>query len=33
MGRDGAFAYIMEAKTYLPTINDTKRILAVAMKM
>ena len=22
MGRDGAFAYIMEAKTYLPTIND-----------
>ena len=33
MGRDGAFAYIMEAKTYLPTIDDTKRILAVAMKM
>ncbi len=33
MGRDGAFAYIMEAKRYLPTINDTKRILAVAMKM
>lgn len=33
MGRDGAFAYIMEAKRYLPTIDDTKRILAVAMKM
>jgi len=33
MGREGAFAYIMEAKTYLPTIDDTKRILAVAMKM
>jgi len=33
MGRDGAFAYIMEAKAYLPIIDDVKRILAVAMKM
>ena len=33
MGREGAFAYIMEAKTYLPTIDDTTRILAVAMKI
>ena len=33
MGRDGAFAYILEAKRFLPTINDSKRILAVAMKM
>ena len=33
MGRDGAFSYIMEAKKLLPTINDSKRILAVAMKM
>ncbi len=32
MGRDGAFAYIMEAKRYLPTLNDLRRILAVAMK-
>lgn len=33
MGGDGAFAYIMEAKRYLPTINNSKRILAVAMKL
>ena len=33
MGRDGAFAYIMEAKTYLPIIDDIKRILAVARKI
>ena len=32
MGRDGAFAYIMEAKMYLPVLNDSRRILAVAMK-
>jgi len=33
MGRDGAFPYIMEAKQYLPQLNDLRRILAVAMKM
>lgn len=33
MGRDGALTYIMEAKRFLPTINDSKRILAVAMKL
>lgn len=33
MGRDVAFAYIMEAKKYLPTINNLRRILAVAMKI
>jgi len=32
MGRDGAFAWIMEAKKYLPMLNDLRRILAVAMK-
>jgi ubiquinone/menaquinone biosynthesis C-methylase UbiE len=32
IGRDGAFSYIMEAKRYLPIVNDLKRILAVAMK-
>jgi len=33
MGRDGALTYIMEAKKYLPMLNDLRRILAVAMKM
>jgi hypothetical protein len=33
MGRDGAFVYIMEAQRFLPTINGSRRILAVAMKM
>jgi len=33
MGREGAFAWIMEAKTYLPTLDDVRRILAVAMKI
>ena len=33
MGRDGAFTYIMEAKGYLPILNDLRRILAVAMKI
>lgn len=33
MGRDGAFVYIMEAKKYLPMIDDLRRILAVAMKI
>ena len=33
MGRDGTFAYIMEAKKYLPELNDLRRILAVAMKI
>ena len=33
MGRDGAFAYIMEAKKYIPRLNDMRRILAVAMKI
>ena len=33
MGRDGAFTWIMEAKKYLPMLNDLRRILAVAMKI
>ena len=33
MGRDGAFTWIMEAKNYLPILNDLRRILAVAMKI
>lgn len=33
MGRDGAFVYIMEAKTYLPMLDDLRRIFAVAMKI
>lgn len=33
MGRDGAFAWIMDAKTYLPMLDDLRRILAVAIKI
>jgi ubiquinone/menaquinone biosynthesis C-methylase UbiE len=33
MGRDGAFLYIMEAKDYLPILNNLRRILVVAMKI
>ena len=33
MGREGDFGWIMEAKSFLPTLNDVRRILAVAMKI
>ncbi|MFW9829198.1 MAG: class I SAM-dependent methyltransferase [Candidatus Thorarchaeota archaeon] len=33
MGRDGAFPYIMEAKLYLPILNDLRRIMCIAMKI
>ena len=33
MGRDTAFAYIMEAKQILPLLNDLRRVLAVALKL
>jgi ubiquinone/menaquinone biosynthesis C-methylase UbiE len=33
MGRDGAFSYIMEAKTYLPMLDDLRRIIVVTMKI
>jgi ubiquinone/menaquinone biosynthesis C-methylase UbiE len=32
MGRDGAFAWIMEARSYLPFLENLKRILVVARK-
>ncbi|MFX1593877.1 MAG: class I SAM-dependent methyltransferase [Promethearchaeota archaeon] len=33
MGRAGAFSYIGEAEQYLPTLDDLRRIFAVAMKI
>jgi ubiquinone/menaquinone biosynthesis C-methylase UbiE len=33
MGRDGAFTWIMEAKTFLPLLDNLRRILAVAKKI
>ncbi|MHA2123181.1 MAG: class I SAM-dependent methyltransferase [Promethearchaeota archaeon] len=33
MGKEGAFAWIMDAKTFLPVLDNLKRILAVAMKI
>jgi len=33
MGRDGAFAWIMDAKSYLPVLNNLRRILAIATKI
>ncbi|MFX0010124.1 MAG: class I SAM-dependent methyltransferase, partial [Candidatus Hermodarchaeota archaeon] len=33
MGRDGAFSFIMEAKTYLPMLDDLRRIIVIAMKI
>jgi len=33
MGREGAFAWIMEAENYLPVLDDLRRILVVAMKI
>ena len=32
MGREGAFAWIMDAKTYLPVLNDLRRIFVVSTK-
>jgi len=32
MGRDGAFVYILDAKTYLPGLKDSRRIFVVATK-
>ncbi|MHA2185090.1 MAG: hypothetical protein ACXAAI_08835, partial [Promethearchaeota archaeon] len=32
MGRDGAFRWIIEAKTYLPVLDNLRRILVVAKK-
>jgi hypothetical protein len=32
MGRDGAFVYILDAKTYLPGLKDSRRIYVVATK-
>jgi ubiquinone/menaquinone biosynthesis C-methylase UbiE len=33
MGKDGVFMLIMEAKRYLPMLNDLRRIIAVVMKV
>lgn len=33
MGREGAFAWITDAKTFLPMLDDFRRILAVAIKI
>jgi len=33
MGREGAFTWIMEAKRFLPELNNLRRILAVTMKI
>jgi len=30
MGRDGAFAWILDAKTFLPGLKDSRRIFVVA---
>ena len=32
MGRDGAFAWILDAKTHLPGLKDSRRIFVVATK-
>jgi hypothetical protein len=33
MGREGVFSFIMEAKTYLPMLDDLRRIIVIAMKI
>ncbi len=33
MGREGAFAYIMEAKTFLPELKNKRHVFTVAKKL